>query len=97
MDWKMHLLIPLFLYIAVVLILQFPLAYSVQALFLLLFSSFLPDIDHPKSVMRKVTGSVVPGAVRSGGVGAGSSGGTATEWYRRQQGCRSFYCVVRRR
>ncbi len=59
MDWKMHMLIPLFIYIAALLIFQFPLMYALQALLLLLFSSFLPDLDHPKSVMRKATFVVI--------------------------------------
>jgi len=55
MDWKSHMLVPLFVYIAALLIFQLPPMYAVQALFILLFSSFIPDLDHPKSVMRKVT------------------------------------------
>lgn len=55
MDWKTHMMVPLFIYIAIMLFFQFPLTYSVQALLLLLLSAFLPDLDHPKSVMRRVT------------------------------------------
>ncbi len=55
MDWKSHMLVPLFVYIAALLIFQLPAIFAIQALFLLLFSSFLPDLDHPKSVMRKAT------------------------------------------
>jgi len=55
MDWKTHMMVPLFIYIAITLFFQFPFFYSLQALFLLLFSAFLPDLDHPKSKMRKAT------------------------------------------
>lgn len=55
MDWKMHMMIPLFLYIAIILVFQFQLLYSLQALSLLIFSSFLPDLDHPRSLVRKAT------------------------------------------
>jgi hypothetical protein len=59
MDWKSHMLVPLFVYIAVILLLQPSIEFSLQALFLLLFSSFFPDLDHPKSVMRKMTFIIV--------------------------------------
>lgn len=55
MDWKMHMMIPLFVYIAIILVFQFQLLYSLQALSLLIFSSFLPDLDHPRSHVRKAT------------------------------------------
>jgi len=55
MDWKMHMIAPLFIYIFAILIFRFPLLYAVQALMLILFSSFLPDLDHPRSLVRKAT------------------------------------------
>lgn len=54
MDWKLHMMIPLFVYIAIILFFQPPLIYSIQALILLIFSSFLPEFDHPRSLARKV-------------------------------------------
>jgi len=54
MDWKTHMMVPLFIYIAITLVFRFDILYSVQALFLLLFAAFLPDIDHPRSLVRKV-------------------------------------------
>ena len=54
MDWKLHAILSLFLYFVIISIFQFSLAYSVQALSILVFSSLLPDIDHPKSVIRKI-------------------------------------------
>jgi hypothetical protein len=55
MDWKMHMMVPLFFFIAVILVFQFQLIFALQALSLLIFSSFLPDLDHPKSHVRKAT------------------------------------------
>ena len=54
MDWKSHMLVPLLLYIAIILIFQFQFLYSVQALFLVVFSAFLPELDHPRSVARRI-------------------------------------------
>lgn len=51
----MHMMVPLFFYIAVILIFQLQLLYALQALSLLIFSSFLPDLDHPRSHVRKAT------------------------------------------
>lgn len=59
MDWKMHMMIPLFIYIGIMLIFQLSLVYALQALFLLLFTAFLPDLDHPKSVMRRISFIVI--------------------------------------
>ena len=59
MDWKIHMLVPLFIYIATILVFQFPVLYSVQALMLVLFSSSLPELDHPRSIARRVIFVVV--------------------------------------
>lgn len=59
MDWKLHMLAPLFIYIAAILAFQFPVLYSVQALMLVIFSSFLPELDHPRSVARRIMFVVV--------------------------------------
>jgi hypothetical protein len=59
MDWKMHMMIPLFIYIGIMLVFQMPVVYALQALFLLLFTAFLPDLDHPKSVMRRISFIVI--------------------------------------
>lgn len=55
MDWKLHAILSLLLYFLIISFLQFPPVYSVQALVILLFASLLPDIDHPKSVVRKIS------------------------------------------
>jgi hypothetical protein len=55
MDWKMHMIAPLFVYIFAMLVFQMPVLYAVQALTLILFASFLPDLDHPKALVRKAT------------------------------------------
>ncbi len=55
MDWKLHVILSLFLYFLIISFSQFSLIYSVQALLILVFSSLLPDLDHPKSMIRKIT------------------------------------------
>ena len=54
MDWKLHTLLSFLLYFLIISIFHFSLTYSIQALLILIFSSLLPDIDHPKSVIRKI-------------------------------------------
>jgi len=54
MDWKLHIIFSFFLYFLIISLFPLTLIYSLQALFLLLFSSLLPDLDHPKSVIRGV-------------------------------------------
>ncbi len=54
MDWKLHVILSLLLYFLIISFFHFSLAYSVQALLILIFSSLLPDLDHPKSKIRKV-------------------------------------------
>ncbi len=53
MDWKLHVILSFFLYFLIISVFQFSLAYSITAFTLLTFSSLLPDLDHPKSVIRK--------------------------------------------
>ncbi|NIO22554.1 MAG: hypothetical protein GTN38_00820 [Candidatus Aenigmarchaeota archaeon] len=59
MDWKLHLILSFILYFAIILISPLSLAYSVQALIILIFSSLLPDLDHPKSLIRIAIFAVV--------------------------------------
>ena len=54
MDWKLHIIVSLFLYFLIASFFQFSLSYSISALLLLVFSSLLPDMDHPKSMIRKL-------------------------------------------
>ena len=54
MDWKLHIILSLILYFVIVSFFPFPLSYSIPALLLLIFSSLFPDLDHPKSLVRKV-------------------------------------------
>jgi hypothetical protein len=54
MDWKLHLISSLFIYLIIIIVLPLPLLYSIQALILITFSSLLPDLDHPKSIIRVV-------------------------------------------
>ena len=53
MDWKLHVILSLFLYFLIISVFQFPFPYSITAFILLIFSSLLPDLDHPKSKIRK--------------------------------------------
>jgi len=59
MDWKVHMLTPLLIYIFIILIFQPPFVYSIQALLLVIFSSFIPELDHPRSVARKIAFIVI--------------------------------------
>ena len=54
MDWKLHVLVSFLAYFLIVSLFRFQPLYSVQALLVLVFFSMLPDVDHPKSVIRKV-------------------------------------------
>lgn len=53
MDWKLHVILSFFFYFLIISVFHFPLSYSITALILLMFSSLLPDLDHPKSMIRK--------------------------------------------
>lgn len=53
-SWKIHILFGLILYFAFVLIFSPGLEMNMLALALLVFASLLPDLDHPKSVIRLV-------------------------------------------
>ncbi|MCK5022952.1 MAG: metal-dependent hydrolase [Candidatus Aenigmarchaeota archaeon] len=54
MDWKLHVIVSMIMYTVLVSFLQFSFFYSLQAILLLIFASLLPDIDHPKSIIRKI-------------------------------------------
>ena len=47
------MILSLLLYFLIISVFQFPFSYSITALTLLMLSSLLPDIDHPKSKIRK--------------------------------------------
>lgn len=59
MDWKLHIISSLIIFTAV--IISFPLGITLSAASLLafLFFSLFPDIDHPKSVIRKAVFSLL--------------------------------------
>jgi hypothetical protein len=59
MDWKLHLISSLFIYLIIIIIFPLPPYYSIQALIILTFSSLLPDLDHPKSMIRIVIFSLI--------------------------------------
>lgn len=53
MDWKLHMLLSLVIYALIASVLSLSLEYAVIAMVLLVFGSLLPDMDHPRSVIRK--------------------------------------------
>ena len=56
-NWKVHIALTLFLYLIFINIFSFEIKLSIAAILLLIFSSLLPDLDHPKSKIRNfVTG-----------------------------------------
>jgi len=59
MDWKLHMILSFIIYFMIILVFQFSLAYSVQALLILIFSSLLPDLDHPKSIIRGIVFAMI--------------------------------------
>jgi hypothetical protein len=54
MDWKLHLILSFAIYLLIIIFFAFPVDYSLSALLLIVFSSLLPDLDHPKSIIRIV-------------------------------------------
>jgi|GEM_PF-1615938 len=54
MDWKLHMIFSFAIYFVIILLFPSTLMYSIHALIILVFSSLLPDLDHPKSVIRVV-------------------------------------------
>jgi inner membrane protein len=59
MDWKLHILFSFILYFLISLFFHFSIAYGISAFLVLIFSSLLPDIDHPKSLIRAVVFSLM--------------------------------------
>jgi len=51
-NWKIHITLTLFLYLVFINIFSFGIKLSIAAILLLIFSSLLPDLDHPKSKIR---------------------------------------------
>jgi len=58
-NWKIHIVLTVAIYLVFINIFSFDIKLSIAAIFLLIFSSLLPDLDHPKSKIRSfVTGSL---------------------------------------
>ncbi len=56
-NWKIHITLTLFLYLIFINLFSLGIKASIAAILLLIFSSLLPDLDHPKSKIRNfVTG-----------------------------------------
>lgn len=59
MDWKLHLIFSFVIFFLITLVFRFPFDYSVAAFLLIIFSSLLPDLDHPKSIIRLIVFAVI--------------------------------------
>jgi len=59
MDWKLHLLTSFLVYFGLMLFFRFPSDYGVAAFILLALSSLLPDVDHPKSIIRGIIFAII--------------------------------------
>lgn len=55
-DWKLHSIAALLAFALLLSLFPFSPDFSVMALLIFLFSSLLPDLDHPKSLIRHVLG-----------------------------------------
>ncbi len=55
MDWKLHVISSLVIFVAVSLVFPLGIPLSAASLLAFLFFSLFPDIDHPKSLIRKIT------------------------------------------
>ena len=55
-DWKIHAISALLVFALLLSLLPFQPDFSIMALLIFLFSSLLPDLDHPRSLIRQVLG-----------------------------------------
>lgn len=55
-DWKIHAISALLVFALLLSLLPFHPDFSIMALLIFLFSSLLPDLDHPRSLIRQVLG-----------------------------------------
>ncbi len=55
-DWKIHTISVLLVYAVIFLLFSFSLEFGIMALLILLFSGLLPDLDHPRSLIRQLLG-----------------------------------------
>lgn len=59
MDWKLHVIFSFVIYFMIILFFRFPPDYSVSSLLLVVFSSLLPDLDYPKSIIRGIVFAMI--------------------------------------
>lgn len=55
-DWKIHSIAALLAFALLLSLFPFSPDFSIMALLVFLFSSLLPDLDHPRSLIRQVLG-----------------------------------------
>ncbi len=55
-DWKIHTISVLLVFALILCLFSFSLEFGIMALLVLLFSGLLPDLDHPRSLIRQVLG-----------------------------------------
>ncbi|MBN2042319.1 MAG: metal-dependent hydrolase [Candidatus Aenigmarchaeota archaeon] len=53
MDWKIHTISSFLVYFVIILLFAFSFEFAVVSFLVLLFFSLFPDIDHPRSFIRK--------------------------------------------
>ena len=55
-DWKIHTISVLLVFALILCIFSFSTEFGIMALLVLLFSGLLPDLDHPRSLIRQLLG-----------------------------------------
>lgn len=55
-DWKIHAISALLAFALLLSLFHFSPDFSIMALLVFLFSSLLPDLDHPRSLIRQILG-----------------------------------------
>lgn len=55
-DWKIHAIMALLAYSIIFLLFSFTPEFGLMALLIMVFAGLLPDLDHPRSLIRQVLG-----------------------------------------
>ncbi len=55
-DWKIHTISLLLVFALILCLFSFSLEFGIMALLVLVFAGLLPDLDHPRSLIRQVLG-----------------------------------------
>ncbi len=59
MDWKIHTISSFTVYFLIMIIFAFSVPFAAAGLLVMLFFSMFPDIDHPKSMIRKASTVII--------------------------------------